>query len=86
MVFVLKTFVMKEAVKALATTGLVDCTVDITEMMGAETYLYLEVGGVPVTSRVNGTIPLKPGEKVTVAIDPTKIHLFDKETDEAIIN
>ena len=76
----------EEAVKALATTGLVDCKVDITEMMGAETYLYLEVGGVPVTSRVNGTIPLKPGEKVTVAIDPSKIHLFDKETDETIIN
>jgi multiple sugar transport system ATP-binding protein len=69
-----------------ATTGIADCDVDITEMMGAETYLYLTCGGSPVIARVSPRSTAKAGDKIKVAFDPTKIHLFDKETEETIIN
>ena len=36
-----------------ATTGVIDCDVDITEMMGAETYLYLTCEGTQLTARVS---------------------------------
>ena len=71
---------------ANATTGVIDCTVEITEMMGAETYLYLNCEGTPLTSRVAPTSTARAQDTIKVAIDPYKIHLFDKETDISIMN
>ncbi len=69
-----------------ATTGVIKCDVDITEMMGAETYLYLTCEGAPLTARVSPRSTAKAGDQVQVAIDPNRIHLFDKDTEETIIN
>ena len=69
-----------------ATTGIIDCYVEITEMMGAETYLYLTCEGIPLTARVSPRSTAKPPDEIKVAIDPNKIHLFDKETERTIIN
>ena len=74
------------AVLQSATTGIIDTNVEITEMMGAETYLYLLCEGIPLTARVNPNSTAKPGDDIKVAIDPNKIHLFDKETEKAIVN
>jgi multiple sugar transport system ATP-binding protein len=69
-----------------ATTGIIDCTVDITEMMGAETYLYLTCENIPLTARVSPRSTARPQDDIKVALDPNKIHLFDKETERTIIN
>ncbi|MBQ8513940.1 MAG: ATP-binding cassette domain-containing protein, partial [Ruminococcus sp.] len=71
-----------------ATTGVVDCDVEITEMLGAETFLYLNCAGIPLTARVDPRSTAKPQDSIKVAIDPNKIHLFDKEADNnpVIIN
>ena len=69
-----------------ATTGVVDAYVEITEMMGAETYLYLLCEGNSLTARVSPRSTARPGDDIKVAIDPNRIHLFDKETEKAIIN
>lgn len=69
-----------------ATTGIIDCYVEITEMMGAETYLYLTCEGIPLTARVSPRSTAKPQDEIKVAIDPNKIHLFDKETERTIVN
>ena len=69
-----------------ATTGIIECDVEITEMMGAEIYLYLICEGTPLTARVSPRSTAKAKDRIKVAIDPNKIHLFDKETDETIIN
>ncbi len=69
-----------------ATTGLIDCNVEITEMMGAETFLYLECQGIPITARVSPRSTARPQDEIKVALDPNKIHLFDKETERTIIN
>lgn len=69
-----------------ATTGIITCNVDITEMMGAETYLYLTCAGTPLTARVSPRSTAKTGDVIKVAIDPNKIHIFNKDTDETIIN
>ena len=69
-----------------ATTGLAECNVEITEMMGAETYLYLLCGGVSMTARVSPRSTARPGDDIQVALDPNKIHLFDKETEKTIVN
>ena len=69
-----------------ATTGVINCDVEITEMMGAETYLYLNCEGISLTARVKPTSTARPQDNIKVAIDPLKIHLFDKDTEKTIIN
>ena len=63
-----------------------DVEIELTEMMGAETYLYFSVEGVNFTARVNPRTKAELGQKITIALDPNKIHLFDKETEAAILN
>jgi multiple sugar transport system ATP-binding protein len=71
-----------------ASTGIVDCDVEITEMMGAETFLYLNCAGVSMTARVDPRSTAKPQDRIKIAMDPNKIHLFDKDADNnpTIIN
>ena len=69
-----------------ATTGIVECNVEITEMMGAEIYLYLNCEGIPLTARVSSRSTVRSGDMIQVALDPNRIHIFDKETEETIVN
>lgn len=69
-----------------ATTGVIDTTVEITEMMGAETYLYLLCENIPLIARVSPRSTARPGDEIKVAIDPNRIHIFDKETEKTIVN
>ena len=71
---------------ANATTGIVKCEVEITELMGAETYLYLDFQGVKLTARVSPKSTARPQDEIDVVFDAEKIHLFDKETEKTIIN
>ena len=66
--------------------SIVECTVEITEMMGAETYLYLNCQGIPLTSRVAPTSTARAQDTIKVVLDPYKMHLFDKETEVSIMN
>lgn len=69
-----------------ATTGIINCNVEVTEMMGAETYLYLTCAWQVLTARVSPRSTTKAGDVIKVAIDVNKIHLFDKETEKVICN
>ena len=60
--------------------------VDVSEMMGAEIYLYLEYKGNKMTARVAPTSKARNGDTVRVAFDPHKVHLFDVETEQTILN
>ena len=63
-----------------------DAKVDVSEMMGAEIYLYLEYKGNKMTARVAPTSKARNGDTVRVAFDPHKVHLFDIETEQTILN
>ena len=65
----------------------VKANVEVTEMMGAETFLYVNVEGFDFTCRVEPTTNAHPGDEgVEIALENTKIHLFDKETERTICN
>ncbi len=64
----------------------VNAKVEVTELMGAETYLYLDVEGTSMIARVNPRTTAKAGDEITVNFDGNKIHLFDKETEQVILN
>ena len=75
-----------EAFIASMPEALVDVDVELTEMMGAETFLYLKAGSTSLISRLNRRTTAKNGDKIKVAFDTNKIHLFDKDTEMAIIH
>ena len=60
--------------------------VEVTELMGAETYLYLNCEGIQLTARVSPRSDVRPQDELKVAIDPNRIHIFDKETEKAVLN
>ena len=76
----------EEMFLSAATTGIIDATVEVTEMMGAETYLYLTCEGIPLTARVSPRSTARPQDEIQVAIDPNRIHIFDKETEKTLVN
>ena len=58
--------------------------VKLHEMLGSEIYLYFDFNGVPMTARVNARSKARIGDTVKLALDLTKAHFFDPETEEAI--
>ena len=66
-----------------------DCVIrskiKVYEMLGAEAYLYFDVEGTQVTARVNSNTQLRQGSDAVFALDMSKIHLFDKETEKNIL-
>ena len=63
-----------------------EAAVDVSELMGSEVYLYLECRGSKMTARVAPNTTSRTGSKIKVAFDTTKMHLFDTETEAAILN
>ncbi|NLP13287.1 MAG: sn-glycerol-3-phosphate ABC transporter ATP-binding protein UgpC [Clostridium sp.] len=66
--------------------SIVNAKVEVVEMLGSETLLYTEVGDVDFTARVNPRTKARAGDVVKLALDTNKIHIFDKETERAIMN
>ena len=73
--------------------SLMDATVDVTELMGAEIYLYLAfegqddaTGGKTIIARVSSRSQSRAGDQIKVAIDAERIHIFDKDTERCIVH
>jgi len=64
----------------------VEMGVEVVELMGSETFLYMYCEGRQITARVSPRSTARAGDKIKVAFDSKKIHLFDKETEKAILH
>ncbi|SFG47059.1 multiple sugar transport system ATP-binding protein [Lachnospiraceae bacterium C7] len=62
--------------------------VDVTgyELLGAEVLLYYTLNGTNMTARVVSDTAARMGDHIKLAIDPEKVHVFDKETELTITN
>lgn len=76
----------EETFLANADTGIIEAEVDVTEMMGAESYLYLNCADFPLTARVSPRCAARAQDVIKLAIDPVKIHLFDVEDEHSILS
>ena len=63
----------------------INANVEVTEPMGSEIYLYVDIEGVLVTARVNPKSKYSSGDKATLFVDIDKIHIFDKKTEKAYV-
>lgn len=62
----------------------VSAKVDVTELMGNETFLYLVSGKNTFIARVDPRSKKRVGDDVQVIFDMDKFHIFDVETEVAI--
>jgi multiple sugar transport system ATP-binding protein len=62
-----------------------ECTVDVTELMGNEIFVYLIVGeDQNFIARVDPRSDLRPGDKVNIVFNADKVHIFDRSTEKNI--
>ena len=80
----LKAVYEDEAVIAANPGTIIESTVRVYELLGAEVYLYFDYAGANFTARVKPTTTARTGDTVKLALEPSKIHIFDKETEMAI--
>lgn len=62
--------------------------VEVTELMGSETYLYLSTSGKDenVIARVDPRTKTRTNDNVLVVMDTSRLHFFDKETENTILS
>ncbi len=75
----------ESAVEANPDTSL-EVDVDVTELMGAEIYLYINVGETNMIARVSSRSQSRAGQKIKVAFDMSRFHIFDKDTERCILH
>jgi multiple sugar transport system ATP-binding protein len=62
----------------------VDAKVDVVEFLGNEFQLHLSAAGQAFVARVDTRVQTQPGASIRVGFDRSKLHVFDKQTEEAI--
>ncbi len=70
----------------LSPDSCIDMDIDLAELMGAEVYLYGACDGNKLIVRAPARVQADVGDRMKLAIDLNKIHLFDKESERVIFN
>ena len=65
---------------------MIEATIRVYELLGAEVYLHFDYEGATMTARVDPRTTARNGDTVKFAFDAEKIHVFDKETEMTITN
>jgi len=67
-------------------TGGIPGTVSLSEHLGGETMIYVDVeGGESAIVKADGLAPQRSGDKIRIAVAPETVHLFDKDG-QALVN
>jgi multiple sugar transport system ATP-binding protein len=64
----------------------IDAYVEVTELMGAEIYLYILVGETKLIARVSPRSTSRAGDTIKIALDTSRMHIFDKDTEKCIVH
>ena len=64
--------------------SIIEATIKVYELLGAEVNLHFDLDDVTCTAKVNPRTTARPGDTVKFAIDLSKLHIFDKETEQVI--
>lgn len=59
-------------------------TVDVTEPMGARVHAYLTSGAHSLVASLDSETRARDGEPLEVVFDVERVHIFDKETEQAV--
>ncbi len=73
----------KQHLAAMSDTT-IETYVEVTELMGAEIYLYLVTDEQALTARVSSRSTARAGDTIKVALEVERMHIFDKDTEKCI--
>ena len=61
--------------------------VEVVELMGSETYLYLSTSGKEgnIVARVDPRSKSRTNDNITVAFDTSRLHFFDRDTETSLL-
>jgi multiple sugar transport system ATP-binding protein len=62
-----------------------DLKIEVSEVLGADQFLYGGVGADTITARVDPNLKVSPGDRVRLGVDMRRLHLFDGPTGRAIL-
>ena len=66
--------------------SVIEATIRVYELLGAEVYLYFDIEQFNWTARVNPRTTARPGDTIKMALDLSKVHVFDKDTQQVVTN
>src|SRR5213078_4846678 len=62
----------------------IDLKVEVLEVLGADQYLYGKIGSDDLIARVDPALKVSIGDRVRLAVNMKRLHLFDAETEKAV--
>jgi len=63
----------------------IDMKIEVVEVLGSDQYLYGAVGSDAMIARVDPNLKAAPGDHMRLGLNMRRLHLFDAETEKAII-
>ncbi|MBR2460568.1 MAG: sn-glycerol-3-phosphate ABC transporter ATP-binding protein UgpC [Clostridia bacterium] len=74
--------------------SIIEADVEVTELMGSEILMYIVTSGGTedldepqnLVARVSPRSTTRSGDTIKIALDATRIHIFDKDTEQCIIH
>lgn len=60
--------------------------VEVYEILGDRCCLYCEKNGEKITASLKSDTEVRRGDEITLVLDPGKMHMFDKDTQMAIVH
>jgi multiple sugar transport system ATP-binding protein len=64
--------------------NIIEADIDVTELLGSETILYLTMGNQQLIGKVDPKVKVSVGSTVKLLFNTNKLHVFDKETEKAV--
>jgi ABC-type sugar transport system ATPase subunit len=59
--------------------------VEVSEVLGADQFVYGVVGADAITARVDPRLTVEPGDRLRLNVDMRRLHLFDPDTGAAVL-
>jgi multiple sugar transport system ATP-binding protein len=75
----------KSEVPNAEATRTASVNVSVVEPLGSEVFAYLSANGHEFIARMDATAHPRPGETIETVFDTEHLHVFDKETEQALV-
>jgi multiple sugar transport system ATP-binding protein len=75
----------KAEVPNAESTRMASVNVSVVEPLGSEVYAYLSANGHEFIARMDASTQPRPGETIDTVFDTEHLHVFDKETEQALV-
>jgi multiple sugar transport system ATP-binding protein len=64
--------------------AVVNANVEVVELLGPEALIYCTISGTNMIARVKPRTKARSGDIIKIAINTSRVHIFDKDTEKAI--